>query len=72
VAFEMFNDISKAESGNYQYAVDEANYFLGKIYLDGEIVEKSIIKARTFLQLANADDDHRSAHELLMIIGKND
>ncbi|GAA3958200.1 tetratricopeptide repeat protein [Mucilaginibacter dorajii] len=72
MAFEIFNNISKAESANYQYHIDEANYFLGRIYLEGEIVEKSIVKARAFLKLANADDDHRSAQELLMIIGKND
>lgn len=53
-----------------QYEIDEANYFLGRMYLDGEIVEKSITKARTFLERANADDDHRSAQELLILIGK--
>ena len=70
-SFEIFNDIANESSEyiNCQYEIDEANYFLGSIYLDGEIVEKSIIKARTFLQLANADDDHRSAQELLMLIG---
>jgi TPR repeat protein len=74
IAFEIFNNISKSKSkvGNYQYDIDEANYFLGRIYLDGEIVDKSITKARTFLQLADVDDDHRSARELLTIIGKND
>jgi TPR repeat protein len=74
LAFEIFKNISKDKSkaGNYQYDIDEANYFLGRIYLDGEIVDKSITKARAFLQLADADDDHRSARELLMIIGKND
>lgn len=74
LSFELFNNISKdlAPAGNYQYDIDEANYFLGRIYLDGEIVERSIIKARFFLMLANADNDHRSAQELLLIIGKND
>ena len=74
MAFEIFKNISKDKSkaGNYQYDIDEANYFLGRMYLDGEIVEKSITNARAFLRLANADDDHRSARELLMIIGKND
>ncbi len=74
IAFEIFTKISngKSKSGNYQYDIDEANYFLGRIYLDGEIVEKSISKARAFLHLANTDNDHRSANELLLIIGKND
>lgn len=73
ICFDIFNNISKQipTGGNCQYDIDEANYFLGKIYLDGEIVEKSIIKARMFLKLANADDDHRSAQELLIIIGEN-
>lgn len=73
IAFEIFNNISKSKSkaGNYQYDIDEANYFLGRIYLEGEIIDKSIIKARTFLQFADADNDHRSARELLIIIGKN-
>lgn len=62
----------KSQSGNHQYAIDEANYFLGRIYFDGEIVEKSIIKARAFLEIANADNDHRSAQELLYIVGKSD
>lgn len=71
-SFEIFKNIANESSVhiNCQYEIDEANYFLGSIYLDGEIVEKSVTKARAFLQLANADDDHRSAQELLMLIGK--
>jgi TPR repeat protein len=71
-SFEIFNNIANDSSEfiNCQYEIDEANYFLGSIYLDGAIVEKSITKARTFLKLANTDDDHRSAQELLMLIGK--
>ncbi len=60
------------EFNNCQYDVDEANYLLGKIYLDGELVEKSIPQARHFLKLADADNDHRPAQQLLMIIGRND
>lgn len=73
MSFGIFNKISEdiPTGSNCQYDIDEANYFLGKIYLDGEIVEKSIIKARFFLKLANGDDDHRSAQELLLIIGTN-
>lgn len=74
MSFLIFNKISEniSAGGNCQYDVDEANYFLGKIYLDGAIVEKSISKARIFLRLANADGDHHSAQELLLIIGRND
>lgn len=73
-SFDMLINISKDSSTarNCQNDIDEANYFLGRIYLDGDIVEKSIIKARVFLKLANADDDHRSAQELLLIIGETD
>lgn len=68
-SFEIFKKIA-TEHANTQYEIDEANYFLGRLYLEGEIVEKSIAEARFFLQLANADNDHRSAQELLMLIGK--
>lgn len=56
-SFEILTKISKdkSKSGNYQYDIDEANYFLGRIHLDGEIVEKSITKARAFFKIANAD-----------------
>jgi len=71
-SFEIFHNIANESSDyiNSQYEIDEANYFLGSIYLDGDIVEKSMTKARSFLQLANADGDHRSAQELLVLIGK--
>lgn len=73
ISFEILLNISNdiPAFNNSQYEIDEANYLLSKIYLDGEIVEKSITKARTFLNLANTDDDHRSAQDLLLLIGKN-
>ncbi|WP_265830974.1 hypothetical protein [Pedobacter sp. MR2016-24] len=72
MSFELLNNISNdvPTAANCQYDIDEANYFLAKIYLDGEIVEKSIHMARAFLKLANTDDDHRSAQNLLVIIGE--
>ncbi|MDM1073806.1 sel1 repeat family protein [Empedobacter brevis] len=67
-ALEIFK---KIEIGNNsEYEVDEANYLIGKIYLEGEIVEQSIDKARQYLELADKDGDHRSAQELLIIIGR--
>lgn len=66
-ALEILKNINFPESN--QYEVDEANYMLGLLYLDGEIVKKSLKNARRYLELANADQDHRSAKELLMIIG---
>ena len=67
-AFEVLQTISSDR--NSQYEVDEANYLIGKIYLDGEVVEQSIEKARYYLELADIDGDHRSAQELLLIIGR--
>jgi len=52
------------------YEIDEANYYLGRIYLEGKIVKKSLKKARYYLNLANTDNDHRSANELLLVIGR--
>ena len=67
-AFEIFKTIEKGKHNDYE--VDEANYLIGKIYLDGEIVEQSIEKARYYLELADTDGDHRSAQELLILIGR--
>jgi len=53
-----------------QYEIDEANYILGHSYLTGEGVKKSIEKSRAFLKLANTDYDHRSAEQILFIIGQ--
>ena len=52
-----------------QYEIDEANYILGRSYLTGEGVKKSLEKSRSFLTLANTDNDHRSAKEILFIVG---
>ena len=72
-AMEIFLIISKKtiKDGNFPYEIDEANYYLGRIYLEGKIVKKSLKKARHYLELANKDNDHRSANELLLVIGRN-
>ncbi len=67
-SFEIFQIINSNK--NSQYEVDESNYLIGKIYLEGEIIEQSIDKARHYLELADKDGDHRSAQELLLIIGR--
>lgn len=71
-AYDILFKISQGspDTNDSQYEIDEANYLLGRIYLDGEVVEKSIEKARHFLKLADTDNDHRSAQELLIIIGR--
>lgn len=53
-----------------QYENDEANYILGHSYLTGEGVKKSLEKSKAFLKLANTDNDHRSAEQILFIIGQ--
>lgn len=68
-AFEIFKIINT--DINTQFEIDEANYLLGKIYLEGEIVEQSLDKARYHLELADKDGDHRSAQELLIVIGRS-
>ena len=71
-AFEIFQRIANdnSEFRNCEYDIEEANYYLGLYYLEGEIVEKSIDKGRECLMKANKDNDHRGANELLFIIGK--
>lgn len=66
-AFEILKNIKLPNSTEYE--VDEANYYIGEIYLEGEVVEKSLEKSRYYLELANKDGDHNSAKELLLIIG---
>lgn len=67
-AFELFKEINQVD--NSPYEVDEANYLIGKIYLEGEVVEQSLELARKYLELADKDEDHRSANELLGVIGR--
>jgi len=67
-ALEIFNVINKG--CNTGYEINEANFMIGKIYLEGEVVERSIEKARYFLELADNDGDHRSAQEILIVIGR--
>ena len=55
-----------------QYEIDEANYLTGLLYLEGEVVDKSLETARYYFELADEDGDHRSAQEILFIIGRSD
>lgn len=50
------------------YDIQEAAYILGTIYLSQE---SNIDKARYYLSIANEDNDHNSAQELLNIIGRH-
>lgn len=72
IACKHFHKVSVDKLQRHtQYEIDEANYLLGLSYLTGEGVKKSIDKSRTFLKLANADNDHRSSEQILFIIGQN-
>jgi uncharacterized protein len=69
---EILNNISGHVVTCCGYDVDEANYYLGKLHLAGTGVVRSIERARHYLNLANTDNDHRSANELLCVIGRTD
>ena len=71
IACKHFLKVSIDKSQRHtQYEIDEANYILGLSYLTGDGVKKSISKSRSFLKLANRDNDHKSAEQLLFIVGQ--
>ncbi len=74
LALEIFHKIANdnSENRNNEFEVENANYYIGNYYLEGEIVEKSIKIAREYLNKANADNDHRNANDLLLIIGRTE
>lgn len=67
-ALELLLEIN--EQFYSEYEIDEANYLIGMIYLEGEVVNKDLEKARYYLELADRDGDHRSAEEILLILGR--
>ncbi len=68
-AFRFFKNLLKPGIYLSGYETNEANYRIGKMYLEGEVTKRSITKARHYLQLANEDGDHRSAAQILHVIG---
>jgi len=71
IACKHFHKVSLDKLQTHtQNEIDEANYILGLSYLTGEGIKKSIDKSRIFLKLANADNDHKSAEQILFIIGQ--
>jgi len=50
-ALKLFKSIDKDKCS--QYEIDEVNYLNGKMYLEGEVIEQSLEKARYYLELAN-------------------
>lgn len=73
LAFEIFQQIADDSSiyDNSEIEVEHANLLLGIIYLEGQIVEKSIDKAREYLERANLENDSLFANDLLLMIGKS-
>lgn len=67
-ALSILENIKFPES--YGYEVDEANYMIGLLYLEGEVIEQSFDTARRYFELANIDEDHQSAKEILDILGR--
>lgn len=68
-AFRFFKKLLKSGDILSGYETNEANYMIGKMYLEGEVVTQSITKARHHLLLANEDGDHPSAQQILWVIG---
>lgn len=68
-ALEIYKQINLTNST--KKTIQDANYRIGKIYLEGEVVEKSIEKARHYLELANEDNDCENSQSLLLILGRN-
>jgi TPR repeat protein len=72
-AYNNFQQIITDNSANYcRFSIESAYYWMAIFNLVGMgNIEKSIINARKMLELANIDDDHEQANELLNVIGKN-
>ncbi len=68
-AFRFFKKLLKPDNFISGYETNEANYMIGKMYLEGKVVKQSIKRARHHLLLANEDGDHRSAEQILWVIG---
>lgn len=69
-ALKFFKKLLKQGDCLNGYETDEANYLIGRLYLEGEVVKQSLKKARHYLTLADQDYDHRSAQEILGVIGR--
>ncbi|MEL6700024.1 MAG: tetratricopeptide repeat protein [Bacteroidota bacterium] len=69
-AYQTFQTVSEDESRSQSpHDRDQANYYLGKMSLEGEVVDRSISAAKMYLDQANKDDDHDLARDLLFVIG---
>ena len=72
-AYESFQNILefKSQTEICPRNIEDAQYWLGVLHLLGMgKAKKSVKKARKFFELANKDDDHEQANNLLNLIGK--
>ena len=70
-AIKYFKALIKNENWHSEYEFEEANYILGKFYLEGIHLKKSISKALFHLNTADREDDHRSAQDILLLLKKS-
>jgi TPR repeat protein len=71
-AYDCFQQIIAGDSSKIcQRTIENAYYWMAMFNLVGlGNVKKSVVNARKMLEIANADDDHEQANEILTIIGK--
>lgn len=70
-AIKHFKKVSKDDYEYHTpYEVDEANLYLGFAYLQGEGVKRSLKKAKKYFELANLEEEHETAREMLLLIGQ--
>jgi TPR repeat protein len=70
-AIKYFKALIKNEYWHSEYEFEEANYILGRLYLEGIHLKKSISKAIYHLNIANRENDHRSAQDILLFLKKS-
>jgi len=67
-AIKHFKSVIKNEKWYSEYEFEEVNYILGKIYLEGIHLKKSTSKAIKYFKIANRENDHRSAQDILLML----
>lgn len=71
-AAQSFQRVLKAPSeATSPRAREDAQYWLGLLLAMGHGQPRSLARARKLLELANADDDHEQANNVLNVIGRS-
>lgn len=68
VAIKYFRSVVKNEKWCSEYEFEESNFILGKLYLEGIHLKKSILKSKFHLETANRENNHRSAQDILIML----